>query len=290
MSAQAEPPPAYVPVSPGALPDEPATGFARCFRGRRFATGTGSQAETRAAGPRPAQAAEETDQTRRPEPCASRRSIRSTTSRSIRAPSASRRSRDLNRTVEDNPYEAAGIRFGTFILKPTIETGVTATSNADFSADGSEAVLSETTLRLNAASDWASQFGHDRRLRHLPQDAVGPGGRRCRGRRRCRRSNSNSATNIAPAALSSIRSRRNRPPRRSSSSAQPTSRIRQTVGGTLGLEKDIGKARFGITGGISPRQLWRRRPGRRRRAVAARPQCDALYRLRCAPATRFRPR
>src|SRR5690606_35437971 len=62
----------------------------------------------------------------------------------------------LDREVEDNPYEAPGIRFGSFILKPTIEQGVTATSNADSSADGQGRVLSETVLRLNAASDWAS--------------------------------------------------------------------------------------------------------------------------------------
>ena len=56
---------------------------------------------------------------------------------------------------EENPFAPLGIRVGTFILRPSIEQGVTATSNADYSVDGSEAVLSETTLRLNAVSDWS---------------------------------------------------------------------------------------------------------------------------------------
>lgn len=56
---------------------------------------------------------------------------------------------------EENPYAPVGLRLGTFTVVPTLEQGLTWTSNADSSPGGSEAILSETTLRLNAASDWS---------------------------------------------------------------------------------------------------------------------------------------
>ena len=156
----------------------------------------------------------------------------------------------LDRPVEDNPYEAVGIRFGTFILKPSIEQGVTATSNADFSADGSEAVLSETTLRLNAASDWSSHsaaidaYGTFRKtLSGQEVDDVAGGvdaelelelGNEYRARGTFNYS-------VAPESAAS-------PVVIEGTADEP---LRQTVGGTLGLEKACGKARFGITGGIS---------------------------------------
>jgi hypothetical protein len=56
---------------------------------------------------------------------------------------------------EENPYQASGVRVGTFILRPSLETGIGWTSNADSSSGGQPAWLSETTLRLNAESDWS---------------------------------------------------------------------------------------------------------------------------------------
>lgn len=56
---------------------------------------------------------------------------------------------------EDNPYSPLGLRLGTFTVFPTLEEGLTWTSNADNGPDGGEAVLSESTLRLNAVSDWS---------------------------------------------------------------------------------------------------------------------------------------
>lgn len=55
---------------------------------------------------------------------------------------------------EADPYAAPGIRAGTFILRPTFQQGLRWTDNADVSANGSEAVISETELRLRAESDW----------------------------------------------------------------------------------------------------------------------------------------
>jgi hypothetical protein len=55
---------------------------------------------------------------------------------------------------ETDPFAAPGIRSGTFILRPTLEQGLRWTSNADGSANGSEAVISETNVRLRVESNW----------------------------------------------------------------------------------------------------------------------------------------
>ena len=249
--AQAGPPPAYVPASPGALPDELAANSPEAFGDDVQADAEPSTgAETSPGGTRSqAQAAEEIDYTPTgtvPEP-----TIDSLDNQPL-DPGAERVQaiEGLDREVEENPYDAVGVRFGTFILKPSIESGVTATSNADFSADGSEAVLSETTLRLNAASDWSSHsatidaFGTFRKtLSGQEVDDVAGGvdadlelelGNEYRAR----------GTFTYSAAPESAAS----PVVIVDAADEP---IRQTVGGTLGLEKDMGKARFGLTGGIS---------------------------------------
>nr|WP_245411812.1 outer membrane beta-barrel protein [Phyllobacterium leguminum] len=57
--------------------------------------------------------------------------------------------------AEPDPFAPVGLRVGSFILRPSIEQGIRATSNADNSSSGSSATLSETTLRLGARSDWS---------------------------------------------------------------------------------------------------------------------------------------
>ncbi len=47
---------------------------------------------------------------------------------------------------EADPYAPIGIRAGSFILKPSLEQGIKATSNGDNSSNGSRAILNETTL------------------------------------------------------------------------------------------------------------------------------------------------
>lgn len=59
---------------------------------------------------------------------------------------------------EADPFAPQGITAGSFILRPSLDQGIRATNNGDNSANGSSAVLSETTLRLNARSDWASHL------------------------------------------------------------------------------------------------------------------------------------
>lgn len=58
-------------------------------------------------------------------------------------------------TPDEDPFAPTGFRIGTFTLRPSIEQGLRATTNAQSSSTGSDAVLSETTLRLNGTTDWS---------------------------------------------------------------------------------------------------------------------------------------
>jgi hypothetical protein len=63
--------------------------------------------------------------------------------------------------LEEAPYAPLGIRAGTFVIRPSLEQGLAYSSNPNFTTAGSSAVLSQTTLRLQADSDWT---GHAARL------------------------------------------------------------------------------------------------------------------------------
>jgi hypothetical protein len=68
------------------------------------------------------------------------------------------------RGPELNPYAPIGLRAGTFDLFPSIEQGIGRTSNAGNVANGESSTFSETTLRLDAQSDWSR---HSARLSAL---------------------------------------------------------------------------------------------------------------------------
>lgn len=148
---------------------------------------------------------------------------------------------------QENPFEPTGIRFGTFILKPTLEQGVTATSNADSSNSGKSAVLSETTLRLNAASDWDSHsatvdaYGNFRKSvsgQEVRDVTGGIDGRLELDLAESLRAIARLGYNVRPESASS-------PVVITGTAERPTL---QTLEGELGLEKDLGKFRFGISG------------------------------------------
>lgn len=156
----------------------------------------------------------------------------------------------LNAEPEEAPFEAPGIRMGSFVLRPSVEQGLTATSNADSSTTGGSAVLSETTLRLNAVSDWASNsltidaYGVYRKT--LSGDEVEDGAAGIDATLQLDLGNDYRATAtlgyaMAPESAAS-------PVVIVGAASEP---LRQTVTGSLALEKDVGKARFRITGGIA---------------------------------------
>lgn len=150
---------------------------------------------------------------------------------------------------DDSPFAPVGVRLGTFILRPSVEQGVTATTNADSSVNGRSAVLSETTLRLNAVSDWSrhqatldaygtfrkSLSDYDLKDTRIGVDAA---------------LNLDLADDLSGRLTAGYQ---RRPETASSPTAiegtleQPTL---QVLTGSAGLRKEVGKARFGVTGNV----------------------------------------
>jgi len=60
----------------------------------------------------------------------------------------------LGRPADPSPYAPLGLRLGSFEVFPSIEQGIGWTSNAANTQGGESATFSETTLRLDARSDW----------------------------------------------------------------------------------------------------------------------------------------
>ncbi len=151
------------------------------------------------------------------------------------------------RHADDNPYAATGIRAGSFILRPSLESGIEWTSNAEEASGGSAAVVSETTLRLNAQSDWSS---HSASL-----DAYGTWRKSLSG------AQLDELTAGADAALRLDLDHEftlngtagySRAPEAASSPVAITGvaerPIRQTLSASAGVEKGVGKFRLSLTG------------------------------------------
>ena len=177
-------------------------------------------------------------------------SISPTARRSIPAPSAPGLSRGWTRSLEDNPFAAAGIKVGTFVVQADAGARPDRVVECRFQqrrqtgiAVGNDAAL-QRHLRL------AREFGDDRRLW---QSSARPSPAR---RFDDTRGGIEGELNVdldkdcAPSPRSATRPCRNRPPRRSSSSAPLQQPMRQTIHGSLGVEKDVGKMRLALTGAV----------------------------------------
>ncbi len=156
----------------------------------------------------------------------------------------------LKKDPEDDPFAAPGIKVGSFLLRPTLEQGVTATSNADSSSGGKSAVLSETALRFSATSDWAQNSAVVNGYGNLRNTISGQKIDEARGRIEGTlnvdldnelRAIAKLGYEVAPESASS-------PDAIAGVKSQP---IRQTIDGSLGVEKDVGKLRFALTGAVS---------------------------------------
>ncbi|KQZ86957.1 hypothetical protein ASD64_05700 [Mesorhizobium sp. Root157] len=155
----------------------------------------------------------------------------------------------LARLPEADPFAPTGIRVGSFTLRPSVEQGITATSNADASNGGRPAALSETTLRLNAISDWstnsASIDGYVLLRKTLSGEEVEDARGRLDATLNIDLGNEWSAVGklgyeAAPESASS-------PVVIVGTASQP---LRQNIDGSLGIEKNVGKARIGLTGAV----------------------------------------
>ena len=267
----AQPFPPYIPVSPGAVPDEPESESDSIFAPADVASDPfandqpiPSRVPTTAR-----QRAEERARTSAEQPASERRAAETAgtpaldqvitgTERVDTIDSAEDLALDegagrieaiegLDGIEEDDPFAATGIRVGTFIIRPTLEQGVTATSNADASSGGEPATLSETTLRLNAISDWSRHAAIIDAYGNFRKTISGDEIEETRGGidavldldlAEDYRARAELGYEAAPESASS-------PVVIVGTASQP---LRQTFNGSLGFEKDAGKARFGITG------------------------------------------
>lgn len=155
----------------------------------------------------------------------------------------------LDGAEDENPYEAVGIRAGSFILRPSVEQGLTATNNADSSVNGADAILSETTLRLNTVSDWSQHmasldayttFKKSVSGQELDETRGGIDGKLEYELGQEYRLKSALSYSLEPESASS-------PDALTGVASQPT---QHNLDGSLGLSKDIGKLRLGVTGRV----------------------------------------
>lgn len=156
----------------------------------------------------------------------------------------------LDRRPDDNPYAPLGMRVGSFLLTPTLEQGVTWTSNASSSPDGGEALLSETALRLNAISDWSR---HSLSLQADGTFRKTISGQEIEDLEGGARADLRLDLGAGFEALAGL-GYRARPESASSPvtiegvASRP---LRQTLTGTAGIARDVGRLRLGLTGDLT---------------------------------------
>ncbi len=152
--------------------------------------------------------------------------------------------------TEDDPFATPGVKVGTFLLRPTLEQGFTATSNGDASSTGKSAVLSETALRFSATSDWRENSalitGYGLFRNSVSGEKINDGQGRIEGQLNVDLDNELRA--IAKLGYEAAPESASSPDAIAGVNQQP---LRQTVDGSLGLEKSVGKMRYTLTGAIS---------------------------------------
>lgn len=151
---------------------------------------------------------------------------------------------------EDDPFAATGIKVGSFLIRPTLEQGLTSSSNADSSSGGAPALLSETALRFSAASDWHENSalinGYGSFRKTVSGDEVSDAQGRIEGTLNVDLDNELRA--IAKLGYEAVPESASSPDAIAGVSSQP---LRQTVNGSLGIEKDVGKMRYTLTGAVT---------------------------------------
>ncbi|UVK40665.1 outer membrane beta-barrel protein [Mesorhizobium sp. AR10] len=151
--------------------------------------------------------------------------------------------------AEDDPFAATGIKVGSFLIRPTLDQGLTATSNADSSSGGTPALLSETALRFSAASDWRENSavinGYGIFRNTISGDDIHDAQGRIEGTFNVDLDNELRA--IAKLGYEAVPESASSPDAIAGVSSQP---LRQTVNGSLGIEKDVGKMRYALTGAV----------------------------------------
>lgn len=152
--------------------------------------------------------------------------------------------------ADENPYAAVGIRAGSFILRPSLETGVTATTNADSAAGGSAGVISKTLLRLQAASDWlrhAATLDASFAWEH-PVSPAGPGRPEINVDGTLRLDLAGDHQIDAAAGYALVRESADSPVPIPATASRP---YRHTIDTSLAISKAAGKLRYSLTGDLA---------------------------------------
>ncbi|TPI16935.1 hypothetical protein FJW06_01035 [Mesorhizobium sp. B4-1-3] len=151
---------------------------------------------------------------------------------------------------EEDSFAAPGVKVGTFVFRPTLEQGFTATSNADTSSTGKSAVLSETALRFTATSDWRENSalitGYGQFRNTVSGEKINDAQGRIEGQLNVDLDNELRA--IAKLGYEAAPESASSPDAIAGVNQQP---LRQTLDGSLGLEKSVGKMRYTLTGAVS---------------------------------------
>ncbi|MER8380120.1 outer membrane beta-barrel protein [Mesorhizobium sp. M1399] len=150
---------------------------------------------------------------------------------------------------EDDPFAATGIQLGSFVIRPTLEQGLTYSTNADSSSLGKPALLSETTLRFNAVSDWRENSATIEGYGIFRETLSGYDVHEAQGRvdGTLNIDLDNDLRAIAKLGYEAVPESASAPDAIVGAVGQP---VRQTVSGSLAVEKDAGKMRFALTGAV----------------------------------------
>jgi hypothetical protein len=155
-----------------------------------------------------------------------------------------------NKKAEEDPFAATGVKWGSFVIRPTIEQGLTATSNGDSSNAGKSALLSETALRFSAASDWrensATIDGYGLFRETVSGYPVHNEQGRIEGQLNVDLANELRA--IAKLGYEAVPESASSPDAIAGVRTQP---LRHTVDGSLAVEKGVGKMQYTLTGAVS---------------------------------------
>lgn len=154
-----------------------------------------------------------------------------------------------DKKAEDDPFAATGIKLGSFVIRSTLEQGLTASSNADSSNGGKPALLSESGLRFNAVSDWRENSavidGYGIFRKTISGDEVQEARGRVEGTLNVDLDNELRA--IAKLGYEAMPESASSPVVIEGTVEQP---MRQTINGSLAVEKEAGKMRFALTGAV----------------------------------------
>ncbi|MER8691269.1 outer membrane beta-barrel protein [Mesorhizobium opportunistum] len=154
------------------------------------------------------------------------------------------------RKPEEDPFAAPGVKWGSFVIRPTIEQGLTATSNGDSSSAGKSALLSETALRFSATSDWRENSAVIDGYGLFRETVSGYPVHNAQGRieGQFNVDLDNELRAIAKLGYEAVPESASSPDAIAGVSTQP---LRQTVDGSLAVEKAVGKMQYTLTGAVA---------------------------------------